>query len=202
MPDTFNRNRARLSIMNYVLSFCITYQGVDGRRTASTQGFISTWSDTPAQVGDLVILQSVGPSKWQIGWLIEIIQHPHDKAYCIESLEDGSLCNWTNVGISYMPRDVVDSHPRWRWTDQQYAFSKRWHKACVHQDEGQVFMEPVFYPDGSVTLRTRTRWSQPQELSQRNFSNWKKVTIPIMKECYEGIVAAILASKKEAAESL
>lgn len=189
MTQAFDRGRARLSIMNFVLSFCITYESSDGRLSPSIHGFRSTWSNIKAEVGDLVILQSCGPNKWQIGWLVEITTLPHDIMYTVESLDDGSLCNWTNVGISYLNREIVAENPRWRWTDRQFAFASRWSKTCRHQENGQTYIEPKFQPDGSVMLRTRTRWSNPSEITERSFPDWKKVTKAIMAECYAEIVA-------------
>jgi len=194
----FDRNRARTLIMSDILSFYITRNWEPdkqyGRNTPSTKGFVPSDfldDDHPVQVGDLVILESAAPSKWNIGWLREIEEGSrYSRRYLIESLDDGSLCWWSNVGLSFMPRG--DIRERYHWTDRQFAFQKRWHKtAGKHGKTGMRVMDCQFNGD-EVTLRMCVRWADTDEERagfSRTFPDYRKVTIGIMMEAVNELEA-------------
>jgi hypothetical protein len=186
------KDRSRLDIMHYILSFCISHaSGGDKRIYGGIEGFISSWDDeTPAQPGDLVIIKSAPVSKWTIGWLEEIdTSNPNCRRYAIESLEDGQICWWHNIGIEYFPRDKL--HPSWRWTDKQWEFQDRWNRVCFKERDAYINLPipPVFGEDFSVTLGTRTRFGFDDIRPTRTFPDWRKVTKAIMAQCYDECVA-------------
>lgn len=195
--------RARQEILHYVLSFCISHRYGDGRISGGIEGFITTWSN-PVRPGDLVILTSAPSSKWQIGWLIEVDVQEFGTRYLIESLEDGSLCWWENVGIEYFPRDKLQDS--WRWTDRQWAFRDRWWRVCYKEKGAYIVrpLEPVFDDGFSVTLGIRTSHGFDDIRPERTYPDWRKVTKAVMATCYDECVAErerIREERKAAAEA-
>ena len=116
------KHKARESIMHVVLQFCTT------REYRRLEPYV--FRSGEPKVGDLVLLESVRRwTKWNIGWLREIsADHFGCHAYVIESLEDGELCNWTNVGLVYIDRQLLKDYPRWQMTDRQVEFWERLYK--------------------------------------------------------------------------
>ena len=186
----FDRHRARQLIMHDILSFYITRNWEPdkeyGRKSASLMGFVPSGESHYTQPGDLVILESAGPSKWSIGWLRAIEGDGHySRRYLIESLEDGELCWWSNVGISFMPRH--DLRERYHWTDRQFDVQKRWHR-IVTKHSGMRPLDCTF-KDNEVTLRMRVRWPSDEERQglSRTFSDYRKVTLAMMKAAVESM---------------
>jgi hypothetical protein len=194
-PRPFDRNRARTLIMSDILSFYITRNWEPdaeyGKNSPSLNGFTPAGYDSTrdAVVGDLVILESAMPSKWQIGWLREIEDgNRYSRRYLIESLEDGSLCWWTNVGLSFMPPRQV--RERYKWTDRQFDFQKRWNRV-VNKHSAMRTMDSTF-SGNEVTVRMSVRWALTDDERKgysRTFSDYRKVTIAIMKDAVESMEA-------------
>jgi hypothetical protein len=197
MKKPIPKRRAHQEILHYVLSFCISkIYGADEagkewpRTHGGTSGFVSEGKDTPVQIGDLVLLSSVGASKWQIGWLVETREiNAGWPEYLVESLEDGSLCWWSNVGIAFLQRSCVQ--PEWRWSDRQFAFKSRWWRVC-YKDKAAYIVRPLFpeFGDGfEVTLGTRTSHGFDDIRPSRSFPDWRKVTKAMMAAAYDECVA-------------
>jgi len=137
------------------------------------------------QVGDLVSLQSAPVSKWYLSWLKEIDPNDGWPKYLLESIEDGALCWWGNVGLSYYDRERIDN-PIWHWDDAQYAFDDRWRKVCRRNNAYIVLpIIPDFHGDGSVTLDVRIRFGLSDFHNPKTFKNWKRVTMKMMDEYYK-----------------
>ena len=184
-------NRARMLIMHDVLSFYITSDWEPnqeyGRKTPAINGFTPTGygSTRDPEPGDLAILKSAPATKWTIGWVREIAADPiGGKRYLMESLEDGSLCWWSNVGMDVMPKKNIRA--RYRWSDKQFEFSARWMRQRKHA--GPVrFQECQFDPEGhAVTLSITGYWdfSLPEGervIITRHFDDYRKVTVAMMR---------------------
>lgn len=205
-PDT--KQKARIEILSYVLSTCITRRYGIGRENLSPgyRGFTSTgFSDDRAVAGDLVILQSAPASKWAIGWLLSVDEsNPGWPRYLIESLDDGAQAWWDNVGVDYLDREIVSNSPQWRWTDRQWAFRDRWTRLCYKAKNAHIVrpMQPEFGRGYEVTLGTRTSYGFDDIRPSRTFPDWRKVTKAMMAQCYDDCVAErdqILAERKAAA---
>lgn len=203
------KSRARAAVLHYVLSFCVSK--IYGQEEAAKEyprafggitGFVSESKETPVQVGDLVLLSSVGVTKWQLGWLIDTReQSPGWPEYLIESIEDGSLCWWGNVGISFLQRRCLQDD--WRWSDRQWKFKDRWWKVCYKEKDAYIVrpLHPKFGGGFEVTLGTRTSHGFDDIVPTRTFPDWRKVTKAMMAQCYDDCVAereAILAERKAA----
>lgn len=204
MPET--KTRARLLILNHIVQFSLARRYGDhvtgGLRDMA---FVSGSSETSIP-GDLVALQSAPSSKWYLGWLISK-QWPEGHAceqYTIESIEDGELCNWSNVGLIFYDRSQIQNHPEWRWTDQQHEFNSRWFRVCKDERDAYIYLpvQAEFDQEGSgVLLRTRTRFAMDDTVPERYFDNWRKVTKAMMLEFYDAAVAeARAAAERKKAE--
>jgi hypothetical protein len=191
----FDRNRARQLIMSDILSFYITSNWEPdqehGKLFPANKGFTPAGynSTCPASPGDLVILTSAPPSKWQIGWLREIERRQDNFIYyLIESLEDGSQMWWTNVGMAFMPRREL--RERYHWTDRQFDFQKRWRKTTTTTKHSGMRPLDCIFKDNEVTLRLGIHWpldDKEREGLSRTFSDYRKVTIPMMRAAIESM---------------
>lgn len=181
------RNQARIEILNYIMQFCIVKcfgpnSFSFGQEETSFHGSHFDKKDPP--IGSLCILQSAPTSIYYLGWLREI--KPHQSSFCtqflIESIEDGSRCWWSNVGIWHLPLETTNKFADWQWTDKQFEFQKRWY-TCFRRSYIYNFrsMKPAFNEDGSVTVRIRKMWGS-EVSAEKTFSNWKKVLSRDLKE--------------------
>jgi hypothetical protein len=191
------KNRSRILILSHIAQFSlarrfgkIVYGGLSDMAFEAADGNV--------QPGDLIAIQSAPPSKWYLGWLVSK-QWPEGHSceqYSIESIEDGEICNWSNVGLAYYNREQISSHPEWRWTDAQHKFNDRWRKACDKERDAYIYlpMQPIFDNGGGVTLKTRTRHGMNDIRPERHFENWRKTTVKMMLEFYD---EAVQIAKRE-----
>lgn len=177
-PVPNNRTRARLEILNYIMNFStMVYYGDDSYRRSKECAFRSHILSTGPEVGSLCVLTSAPNTKWYLSWLKEI-QPASFPTYVMESIEDGQLCNWTNVGFLSMPLELTDKFPQWKWVDEQFEFRERVNKAFRRADcHLAIPINPAFLPDGSVVVTTRERWMISDKSASKTFSNYKKVRL-------------------------
>ena len=173
------KTRARLSILNTLLSFP-TIRNSDWR---------SAGYEEKVQVGDLVSLSSAPVSKWYLSWLRDIVVKEGWEHYLLESVDEGDLSWWHNVGLSFYNREKVRENFRWCWDDKQYAFNDRWMKVCKrYNDHILTPLLPVFGEGTEVVLDVRVRLRIHTDSSFRrplNFKIWKKLTMKTMAEYYQ-----------------
>lgn len=172
-----NKNRARLAILNRLLSFPTIGQ-------FKWEGSIFA----KPKIGDLVSLQSAPDSKWYLSWVVEIeFREGGWNRWLLESIEDNTLCWWENVGFSIYKKEELDLHPEWRWTDKQFELRDRWHRVFAKQDA--YLTRPgkfEFTEDGGLTVGVRERhdFGEDQFFYAKTFPDWKKVTIGQLTEFY------------------
>lgn len=175
-----NKNQARIEILNYIIQFCTVQCFSEnsfslGRKETSFHG--NSFNKQEPPIGSLCMLSSVPTSIYYLGWLREI---KHDDSrfstqFLIESIEDGSRCWWHNVGIWYLPIETSDRFPSWQWTDEQFAFQKKYDNAFRKRHAyGLRALNAVFDMDGGVTVKIRRMWSN-DIFAEKTFSNYKKV---------------------------
>ncbi len=182
-----SKNRARLSILNRLLSF----PTINGKHWSGSFG------KEAVQVGDLVSLHSAPETKWYVSWVREIDRPNEDFPRCLlESIDDETLCWWENVGINIYDRKEVAANPHWQWNDRQFAFQDRWMRVC---SKGYMVRpwSPVFGVDGSVSLNVRIRYGIDDYQNPIVFPNWKKVTVKMLAEYYQKCVAEYEATDKK-----
>lgn len=175
------KTRAKFHILNEVLSF----------PTIRNKDWTSdSFQERLPQKGDLVALSSAPPSKWYLSWLRDLAEENGMPKYLLESIEDGELCWWSNVGISFYNRERVANNPQWQWSDAQFAFRDRWGKVARKTGNRMVVpAEPVFGGDGGVTLNVRIRFGISDYSNPKTFPNWKKVSVKIMDAYYKSSIA-------------
>jgi hypothetical protein len=170
-----SRDKARISILSSLLSF----------PTINQKDWTSGIDNCDVIVGDLVSLCSAPESKWYLSWVKEIEKMRHDTRYLLESIEDGSLCWWSNVGVNVYDRERVKNRPSWKWSDREFAFNSRWHKACRRNDSYIVLPCSVKFLDKySVELDVRIRFGFSDFSNTKVFTDWRKLTIKEMESYY------------------
>lgn len=171
--------KAYAAIIDYLIQFGVSriHEGEESdhpRTTGASVGFVPAgyFGRGDAKVGDLIRLESAPQSVWRLSWLREVrVEQGGDKGYLCESAKDGSLCWWSNVGVSYFHRPTLARFPDWRWSDEQYAFNEKWMKACKRHDMDG------FRPTAVVP-------------------NWKKITQKALGEIYLSLVDQHKAKKE------
>ena len=183
------KNRSRISILSELLSF----------PSISGKDWTRCYSETPPQVGDLVSMNCAPATKYYLSWMREIKQDEYGIVrYLLESIEDGELCWWSNIGLSYYDRDRVAERSTWRWDDDQFAFYDRWQKVCQKNDAYIVLpCVPKFNEEGGVTLNVRIRFSFDDYRNPVYFENWKKLTNKAMDDYYKKSFNGYQDFKKE-----
>jgi hypothetical protein len=188
----FSKSRARLEILSELMSF----PTINDKDWGYNCG-----CDTP-QVGDLVAMQSAPPSKWYLSWLKELKADGGWQKYLLESIEDGELVWWENIGLTVYSREKVASRPHWKWDDSQFKFNSRWMKVCRDNDAYIVLpCQSVFNDDGSVTLDVRIRFRLDNYRNPCSFSNWRKLTIKQMDAYFKKSVAKYKAQQASNSKS-
>ena len=180
LNPNFNRNKARLSILNTMFSFP-TIQ-VKNWETNTLHG-------TVIRVGDLVCLACAPKTKWYLSWVREVVikENTFCDRYLLESIDDGDCCWWENVHMEVWNRSEIK--PQWRWTDNQFSFNTKWLRFC-HKTYGFNSYRPcqvVFDLHPSVRLQIRHKYDR-EKVYSKCFPNWRKVTKKIMGEFYEEAV--------------
>jgi len=112
--------KSRQEILSRIVNFC-TYNfygnGNFGKPIDSNYSFRSSFNGLPP-IGSLCKLTSTRDSKWCLAWLVEIVG---DK-FLLKNIEDGELCWWENIGLDYLPIQLTDENPQWKWDDDQWDF--------------------------------------------------------------------------------
>jgi hypothetical protein len=188
------KNRARIEILNYVLQFSTKHysgdkkEGCDHIWTNITNAFTDgRFSDFKPAIGTLVIPTFCSFTKWYLSWVVDYKNEGHGDNWLLESIEDSSLCWWSNIQLYSFPKEKSDEQPQWRWSDDQWAFWDKWVKACKKRNTYITLpMRPIFTDDdGGVILKTRTRFAINDNNPEIKFNNWRKVTQKQMLEFYD-----------------
>lgn len=182
MKNKESRNRARLQILNYIVTFSTrTFYTQDYREAAIEEhSFFYPKDIDEIQLGSLVMITSAPFSKWYLGWLVEINKERCHlgTSFLIESIEDGSLCWWSNVGIKYFSPETVSRNPQWRWSDKQYELNDRWIKNIHKKREAYTTLPAMLEFEGDkVVFRTREKFGIGTFKAEKEFDNWRKVLV-------------------------
>lgn len=176
--ETVIKSKARIQILSRVCSF---------PEIRSKDWTCDMTVNDEVRVGDLVAMSSAPASKWYLSWVLEIKPDLYGGNFLLESIDDGSLCWWTNIGLSWYDREKVRDNPHWRWTDKQFAFQARWWKVAYKWNDAYIMLPfwPVFDDNGAVTIGVRMRHSLSDFRKTITFPNWKKVLMKDMDEFYK-----------------
>lgn len=169
-----SNEKAKLSILSELLSFP-EIRNTDWNRQEKVD------------IGDLVSLSSAPESKWYLSWVKEIDRKDNyflDK-YLLESIEDGSLCWWSNAGINVYNRERVSCRPEWKWNDNQFDFNNRWRKSCYRHDAYIVMPNQCeFIGDNDVKLSLRVKFDFDNKYVFSKTFKWKKLLMKDMEKFY------------------
>ena len=186
-------SRSRMLIMNHIAQFSLGRLHSSGVPWPPMRDMAFAPSDSPPN-GALVALQAAPPSKWYLSWVVDQ-SWPAGHAgpsWGLSSIEDGEVCNWSNVSFLVYDPAQVSSHPEWRWTDEQHEFNVRWTKM---RDQENGYMRPpkyaVFSPDSwTVYLSIRLRYDHENKKEfGAYFDDWRKMTDEMMIEAHKRFVA-------------
>ncbi len=165
MTDTYYR--ARMQIMNELLSFCMIRS--------------KDWKEDRKPIpGDLVSLDSAPATKWYVSWVVETELNKGDwHRYLLQSIEDYELCWWENVGIEVYNPQRVREMPSWRWTDRQFKFVDKWNRVAYKDNDAYIVLPGKIDFDGnSVILDIRERYGAGHDnpFHYSETFKWKKAT--------------------------
>lgn len=185
MPEP--KNRSRILLLSHICQFSLTRRY--GDQVYGGLKDMAFRENRSPRIGSLVSLSSAPASKWYLSWVAGV----SGDTYTLESIEDGELCNWSNVGIYEYDRSQIDNHPEWRWADKQHGFKDRWWRACYKTRDAYVYrpIYPTFYEDGSVEIGVRVIHGIDPRVIRKTFPNWKKVRASDMLEFYDAAVAEL-----------
>lgn len=182
------KSRSRILILSHIAQFSLGRE-CGGMEFAGLREMRFRENRTPA-VGSLVAISSAPPSKHYLSWVHDVTLRDGFYEYGLESIEDGEIVNWSNVGIWEYDRTQTDRYPEWRWTDKQHEFSDKWRRAC-YKDRGAYMILPTgpTFGDGfSVTVGTRTRHGLNDFAPTKQFEDWRKVTKAMLLAFYDEAV--------------
>lgn len=190
-------HRSRLEILNYLIGFCMNKYFKSGMSILadsehsfqqSTEG--DDWKQLPP-IGSLVRIQCAPTTKYYLGWLMEIKDDDSrfSMQYLIKSIEDGSLCWWTNISIDFFSYETTAKFPIWKWDDDQYSFRDKWHRALNQKRDAYIYLPSETTFDGNkVTLRVRKRYGMDERTFERVYENYNKVKVADMLSFYDWAV--------------
>lgn len=177
-----SREKARIQILSRLFSY----------PTISNKDWESDLMGNNPQVGDLVSLSACGPNKWYLSWVVDYREiHAGWPEYLLESIEDGALCWWSNVGYSIYSREKVAENPHWRWTDRQHQFNQRWLTHCKKAHDAYIVLPcTASFDERKVRLSLRIRFGFTKGFEHSaSFEDFRKVTKAMMSEFYLAGVA-------------
>ncbi len=187
----FNKQRAKIEILNYIVNQCTNIFSADGMQINlkhPEHGFrTAILHPEKVKIGSLVRLSTAPITKYYLGWLLE----KKNGTYLIESIEDGSLCNWSNVGVYFLNPKMVELHPEWKWNDKQFEIYDKWFRACykIRNCHNLRPIAPVFsLKDNSFTISLRVIFKD-KVVASKTFDNYKKVLVKDMLEFYDNAVS-------------
>jgi hypothetical protein len=189
MKDAQPKSRSRVLLLSHIAQFSLA-QRVGGQ-TFGLKDCSFEVDGTP-QPGDLIAMKSAPPSKWYLSWVVSV-QRPKGWScdqYTLESIEDGELCDWHNIGLLVYSRQEVANHPNWRWTNKQHELYDRWRGVCFNDRNAYLYLptRPEFTADGKfVTLGVRVRFGIQDGIERETFAKWP--TKKQMLDFYDRAVA-------------
>ena len=109
MASEFEKSRARDEITDFVLQNCLAHHLGEERPVGYGPAFNPIgFLGRMAQPGDLLLLSGTQKKGWSLCWLHRIATNRPENRYLCESIETGEISWWSNVGIEYLDRNVVE----------------------------------------------------------------------------------------------
>ena len=169
-------DRAYAELLDYLLLYGLNVGSQQqSRQGFSTPMFYSTTSDF--QENDLVVINATSNKEYRISWLKGQLIHPSgDREFLLQSAKTGNECWWSNAGIYVAQRKDVESHPEWKWTNEQWGFKDAWAKIQHVENEYSIRTHITAINGDVAEIKTRTRYSL-DDLNIVTSFNWKEMSV-------------------------
>ena len=162
-------DRARLAVLSHVCAFSLQ-QEISGRAYPTGSGSRFDLELTPV-VGDLVALTSAAiGTAFYLAWVEAVAED--GRTHTLRSVDDGAVCDWSNVGFMVFDRAVLAEKPHWRWSDEQYAFNDRWMEAFHGAFLYETHRRRIVRFDGDGCTITTERAGSGEGF-ERSFPSWR-----------------------------
>ncbi|AIU44286.1 hypothetical protein RG2014_032 [Delftia phage RG-2014] len=156
--DAFGQSHAQL--LDYVLQFSTARLLPNGARFASSPFQDCSLSDL--RKGDLVLTMCHSVHDFRLSWFLGETRE-NGQEILLKSTRTGEEVWWSSISVARFskPEEIMD---RWRWTNEQHEFNKRWVKACKSVDSFMRPHDPKFDKDtGLVYLGVSYRFGMGPE---------------------------------------
>lgn len=179
--DTYNRSR--MMINEFIVNLCAKSYSRDGRMMPEFDedkyGFMGTVlcdDKNEPPLGSLCRLIAAPSTKYYLSWY----QGKMDGEIYLKSIEDHTVCRWSNVGVQYIPLNLTDRYPQFKYSDKQFKLHERWECIVRQQNYWMVPMWSEFDNEtGEVTITIR--WKFKDARIERKFASWETLTDEEMK---------------------
>jgi hypothetical protein len=135
----------------------------------------------------MVILTAAPASQWALSFYREKLGSDE---HLLESVRTGVLGKWSNVGFMVIDAEKAGVPREAHWTDDQFAFRDKFHKACKKGDFYMAIPYIDRFDGDSVHIAFRTRYSLDDTITPVVVEGWQKITI-------KALLSALVAAEKE-----
>lgn len=176
-------NRSRMMINELIVNLCAKQYCSDGSAmpdfSDDKRGFIGSYlcgevNEPP--IGSLCRLISAPSTKFYLSWYCG----KKDGEFYLQSIEDRSVCRWSNVGLQYLPLKLTEGYHQFNYSDRQFHFQDRWEKIVKEQNYWMVPMWSEF-SDDTTEVTITIRWKFKDTRIKRTFPSWEMLTDEEMK---------------------
>lgn len=182
------RNRARIDILNHIICFGTCNEYGEGKAVPAfyddKYAFTSDFRSEDYVNGDLIKIGSAGFSKYYLSWYVEKRDTNGFTEHLLQSIEDGSLCWWSNVSLSRFNRGTVANNEKWKWTDAQFEFYDKVLRCKKRSGTYERFAGITFNEDCSVEIRKRGSF-EDYKGKHILVPNWKKAKLKEIVEFFK-----------------
>lgn len=176
-------NRSRMMINEFIVNLCAKHYCSDGRImpdcSEDKYGFMGSYlggEENEPPIGALCRLIAAPSTKYYLSWYLG----KKDGEFYMQSIEDHTVCRWSNVGVQYIPLKLTEGCPQFKYSDKQFKFHDRWEKIVREQNYWMVPMWSEFNDEtGEVTITIR--WKFKDTRIGRKFPSWETLTDEEMK---------------------
>mgnify|MGYP000529398400 CR=1 FL=1 len=123
--------------------------------------------------GDIVMLSCAPPSEWDLSIYRESEANDY---HLVESLQTGVIGRWSNVGFHVLDREKIGFPRSIEWTDEQFAFQDKFHKAKKRADFYMALPFIDRFDGDTAHIIFRTRFSFDDVLTPVDIAGWQKIT--------------------------
>lgn len=176
-------NRSRMMINEFIVNLCAKQYCSDGSIMPDfgddKRGFMGSYlcgEGYEPPIGSLCRLMAAPSTKFYLSWY----RGKKDGEFYLQSIEDHTVCRWSNVGLQYLPLQLTEGKPQFNYSDRQFKFQDRWEKIVKEQNYWMVPMWSEF-SDDTTEVTITIRWKFKDTRIGRTFPSWEVLTDEEMK---------------------